>query len=42
MFAHLLQLREGPQYDANANLMQQYRDAARDPAAMRSLVFATS
>ena len=39
---HEPQLREGPQYDANANLMQQYRDAARDPAAMRSLVFATS
>lgn len=38
---HEPQLREGPQYDANANLMELYRSAASDPDAMRSLVFTT-
>lgn len=38
---HEPQLREGPQYDANANLMELYRSAASNPDAMRSLVFAT-
>lgn len=36
---HEPQLREGLQFDANAGLMQQYRDAATDPTAMRQLVF---
>lgn len=36
---HEPQLREGPQFDANAHLMQQYRDAASNPDAMRDLVF---
>jgi hypothetical protein len=35
---HETQLREGPQYDLNAELMQRYRDVAADPAAMRQLV----
>jgi len=38
---HEPQLREGPQYDANANLMELYRSAASNPDAMRSLVFTT-
>lgn len=38
---HEPELREGPQYDANAGLMQQYRDAATNPIAMRQLVFST-
>ena len=37
---HQPELREGPQYDANATLMQRYRDAAGSPEAMRQLVFA--
>ncbi|MCU1403849.1 MAG: hypothetical protein JWQ43_152 [Glaciihabitans sp.] len=36
---HEPQLREGPQYDANAELMAQYRSAVADPAAMRQFVF---
>ena len=36
---HETQLREGPQYDLNAALMQRYRDAAASPEAMRQLVF---
>ena len=36
---HQAEVREGPQYDANAALMQQYRDAAAvGPAAMRDLL----
>ncbi|AMM20653.1 hypothetical protein AX769_11500 [Frondihabitans sp. PAMC 28766] len=35
---HETQLREGPQYDLNAALMQRYRDAAASPDAMRALV----
>lgn len=35
---HQAESREGPQYDANAALMQRYRDAATDPIAMRQLV----
>jgi hypothetical protein len=38
---HEPQLRAGEQYDANAALMQRYRDAVGDPAAMRALVFGT-
>ena len=37
---HEAQLREGPQYDANAELMQQYRDAAASREAMHEFVFA--
>jgi hypothetical protein len=37
---HEPQLREGPQYDANATLMASYRAAVSDPATMRDLVFA--
>lgn len=36
---HEAQTREGPQYDANAALMQRYRDAAVSPEAMRQFVF---
>jgi hypothetical protein len=36
---HKPELREGPQFDANAGLMQQYRDAASDRSAMSQLVF---
>jgi hypothetical protein len=36
---HEAQVREGPQYDANATLMQGYRDAAETPERMRHLVF---
>lgn len=32
---HEAQVREGPQYDANATLMQGYRDAAETPERMR-------
>ncbi len=39
---HEPERREGPQYDANAGLMQRYRDAATDPSAMRQLVFSPS
>lgn len=35
---HTAEVREGPQYDANAARMQRYRDAATDPTAMRVLV----
>lgn len=35
---HEAQLREGPQYDANAALMQQYRDASTSEDAMREFV----
>lgn len=35
---HETQLREGPQYDLNAALMQRYRDAADSPESMRALV----
>ena len=38
---HEPQLRAGEQYDANAALMEQYRSAVGDPAAMRALVFAS-
>jgi len=36
---HDPELRAGPQFDANAGLMQRYRDAATSPSAMRQLVF---
>jgi hypothetical protein len=36
---HEPQLREGPQYDANAELMALYRSATADPDAMRQFVF---
>ncbi len=36
---HEAAAREGDQYDANARLMDEYRAAASDPAAMRQLVF---
>jgi hypothetical protein len=36
---HVTQLREGEQYDANAALMQRYRDAETDAGAMHTLVF---
>ena len=36
---HQAELRVGPQYDANARLMQRYRDAAVHADAMRELVF---
>ena len=35
---HETQLREGPQYDLNAALMQRYRDAATSADAMRAFV----
>ena len=34
---HVAQPREGEQYDANAALMERYREASGDPAAMREL-----
>lgn len=37
---HVPQLREGPQYDSNAALMGQYRDATANPVAMREFIFA--
>jgi hypothetical protein len=36
---HETQLREGPQYDLNAALMQRYRDAAASAESMRQFVF---
>jgi hypothetical protein len=39
---HDAQGREGPQYDANAALMGDYREAASDPDAMRDLVMASN
>ncbi|GAA4680961.1 hypothetical protein [Frondihabitans cladoniiphilus] len=36
---HQAEVREGPQYDANAALMQRYRDAATSPESMRAFVF---
>lgn len=36
---HEPQLREGPQYDANATLMASYRAAVGDPTSMRGFVF---
>ncbi len=36
---HEAQVREGPQYDANATLMQDYRDASETAERMRSFVF---
>ncbi|NEM91814.1 glycosyltransferase family 2 protein [Galbitalea soli] len=36
---HETQLREGPQYDANAALMQRYRDAESSVEEMREFVF---
>ncbi|WAC51886.1 hypothetical protein [Frigoribacterium sp. SL97] len=36
---HQAEVREGPQYDANAALMQRYRDAAVGEDAMRAVVF---
>lgn len=36
---HEVQQREGTQYDENAALMQRYRDAGTDAAAMKHLVF---
>ncbi len=36
---HKAEVREGPQYDANAALMERYRAAASDADAMRQLVF---
>ncbi|WP_156155623.1 hypothetical protein [Frigoribacterium sp. MEB024] len=36
---HQAEVREGPQYDANAALMQRYRDAAVGADAMRAVVF---
>ena len=36
---HQAEVREGPQYDANAALMQRYRDAAVGADAMREVVF---
>lgn len=38
---HEAQVREGVQYDANATLMQGYRDAAATPEQMHRFVFAT-
>lgn len=35
---HVAEVREGPQYDANAARMERYRAAASDPDAMRQLV----
>jgi len=35
---HQAEVREGPQYDANAALMQAYRDAAADIATMRAFL----
>ena len=35
---HVAQPREGDQYDANAALMERYKAASGDPAAMRALV----
>ncbi|NRD27790.1 hypothetical protein [Frigoribacterium sp. VKM Ac-2836] len=36
---HQAEVREGPQYDANAALMQRYRDASVGADAMRAVVF---
>jgi hypothetical protein len=36
---HTAEVREGPQYDANAALMQRYRDASVSADAMRQFVF---
>lgn len=38
---HAAEVRAGVQYDANAALMQRYRDAAGDPEAMAQLVAAS-
>ncbi|MET0673790.1 MAG: hypothetical protein ABWY37_09885 [Microbacterium pygmaeum] len=35
---HVAEVRAGPRYEANAALMQRYRDAAGDPRAMAQLV----
>jgi hypothetical protein len=35
---HTAEVREGPQYDANAALMERYRAAATSAEAMRTLV----
>lgn len=35
---HVAESREGPQYDANAALMERYREASRSAEAMRQLV----
>lgn len=35
---HTAEVREGPQYDANAARMERYREAASNPDAMRQLV----
>jgi hypothetical protein len=37
--AHELEAREGPGFDANARLMQRYRDAAGSSEAMSQFVF---
>lgn len=39
---HTAEVRKGPNYDANAALMQRYRDVAGDPEAMRRFVFDSS
>ena len=39
---HTAEVREGPQYDANAALMERYREAAVSPDAMRALVTPTA
>ena len=39
---HTAELREGPQYDANAALMERYRAAADNADAMRQLVFSAA
>ena len=39
---HTAEQREGPQYDANAALMERYRAAATDADAMRQLVFSAA
>ena len=39
---HVAQPREGQQYDANAALMERYREASGDPAAMRDLTSANA
>jgi len=36
---HVAETREGPQYDANAALMQRYRDSSTSADAMREFVF---
>ncbi|MET0806708.1 MAG: hypothetical protein ABWX98_06375, partial [Lacisediminihabitans sp.] len=38
---HTAEVREGPQYEAHAALMERYREAAVSPDAMRALVTPT-